>query len=90
MVLKPLVSLISHIVACSTRISVDTHTQTHTHRQNDYCKSVTLAAHARRGLIRQKCRVEYKHLKLTFLTSKLQNVKLRDFIIVQVPNFITS
>ena len=39
-VLKPLVSLIGRLVACSARISVDTHTQTDT---------VTLAAHARRG-----------------------------------------
>ena len=38
-VLKPLVSLIGHLIACSARISVDTHTHTHTHtdRQNDYC-----------------------------------------------------
>ena len=30
-VLKPFISLIGHLVACSARISVDTHTHTHTH-----------------------------------------------------------
>ena len=40
-ILKLLVSLIGRFVACSARISVDTHRQT-----------VTLAAHARRGLIK--------------------------------------
>ena len=40
--LKPLVSLISHLVACSSRISID--------RQTDRPITVTLAAHARRGL----------------------------------------
>ena len=43
--LKLLVSLISRPVACSPRIVVDT--QTHTHRPS----TVTLAAHACRGLI---------------------------------------
>ena len=41
-VLKPLVSLIGRLVACSDRISVDT--------QTDKPTTVTLAAHARRGL----------------------------------------
>ena len=44
-VLKPLVSLIGRLVACSARISVDTQTQI------DRTTSVTLVAHARRGLI---------------------------------------
>ena len=42
-ILKLLVSLMGRFVACSARISVDTHTD----RQDDYS---TLAAHARRGL----------------------------------------
>ena len=36
-VLKPLVSLIGCLVACSARISVDTHTHTHTDKQTIYC-----------------------------------------------------
>ena len=46
-VLKPLVSLIGRLIACSARISVDTQTD----RQTDKPTTVTLAAHARRGLI---------------------------------------
>ena len=45
--LKILVSLISRLVACSLRIVVDKQTDRHTHRTT----TVTLAAHARRGLI---------------------------------------
>ena len=45
--LKMLVSLISRLVACSPRIVVDKQTDRHTHRTT----TVTLAAHARRGLI---------------------------------------
>ena len=45
--LKMLVSLISHLVACSPRIVVDKQTDRHTHRTT----TVTLAAHARRGLM---------------------------------------
>ena len=45
--LKLLVSLISRLVACSPRIVVDTQTHTQTHRTT----TVTLAAHARRGLM---------------------------------------
>ena len=48
--LKLLVSLISRLVACSARIVVDRHTNTQTHRTT----TVTLTAHARRGLITQK------------------------------------
>ena len=44
--LKLLVSLISRLVACSARIVVDRQTDTQTHRTT----TVTLAAHARRGL----------------------------------------
>ena len=44
-----LVSLISRLVACSPRIVVDKQTDRHTHRTT----TVTLAAHARRGLIRK-------------------------------------
>ena len=47
--LKLLVSLISRLVACSPRIVVDTHTHTQTHRTT----TVTLAAHARRGLMNE-------------------------------------
>ena len=46
-----LVSLISRLVACSARIVVDRHTDTQTHRQTHRTTTVTLAAHARRGLI---------------------------------------
>ena len=52
--LKLLVSLISRLVACSARIVVDKHTNKHTDRQTDRqthrTTTVTLAAHARRGL----------------------------------------
>ena len=47
MALKLLVSLISRLVACSPRIVADRHTDGETHRTT----TVTLAAHARRGLI---------------------------------------
>ena len=43
-----LVSLISRLVACSPRIVVDKQTDRHTHRTT----TVTLAAHARRGLMK--------------------------------------
>ena len=46
-----LVSLISRLVACSARIVVDRHTDTQIHRQTHRTTTVTLAAHARRGLI---------------------------------------
>ena len=45
--LKLLVSLISRLVACSSRIVADRQTDRQTHRTT----TVTLAAHARRGLI---------------------------------------
>ena len=45
--LKLLVSLISHLVACSARIVVDRQTNKQTHRPT----TVNLAAHARRRLI---------------------------------------
>ena len=45
--LKLLVSLISCLVVCSARIVVDTQTNRQTHRPS----TVTLAAHAHRGLI---------------------------------------
>ena len=48
-VLNPLVSLMGRLVACSAGISVDTHTQT------DKPTTVTLVAHARRGLIIADC-----------------------------------
>ena len=48
--LKLLVSLISRPVTCSPRIVVDTHTDRQTHRPS----TVTLAAHARRGLMKSK------------------------------------
>ena len=44
--LKLLVSLISHLVAYSARIVVDRQTDKQTHRTT----TVTLAAHARRGI----------------------------------------
>ena len=46
--LKLLVSLISRLVACSARIVVDRQTNKQTHGPT----TVTLAAHARRGLTR--------------------------------------
>ena len=46
-VLKPLISLIGRLVACSARINVDTQAG----RQTDKPTTVSLAAHARRGLI---------------------------------------
>ena len=53
--LKLLVSLVSRLVACSPRIVVDTHTHTHTdtyvHTER-LLATVTLAAHARRGLMK--------------------------------------
>ena len=52
---RPLVSLNSRLVACSARIVVHTHTHTHTHTLTHKPSTVTLAAHARRGLI-TKCR----------------------------------
>ena len=48
-VLKPLVSLIGNLVVCS---AVDTQTDRQTERQTDRTTTVTLAAHARRGLTR--------------------------------------
>ena len=48
--LKLLISLISHVVACSARIVVDRKTDRQTHRTT----TVTLAAHARRGLIKDQ------------------------------------
>ena len=48
--LKPLVSLISRLVACSSRINIDTQIDRQTDRQTDRPSTVTLAAHARRGL----------------------------------------
>ena len=46
-VLKPLVLLIGRLVACSSRISVDRQA----HRETDKPTTVTLAAHACRGVI---------------------------------------
>ena len=48
MALNPLVSLIGRLVACSGRNRGNRQTD----RQNDKTTTVTLAAHARRGLIR--------------------------------------
>ena len=50
--LKMLVSLISRLVACSPRIVVDKQTDRQTDRQTHRTTTVTLAAHARRGLIK--------------------------------------
>ena len=49
--LKLLVSLISRLVACSVRIVADRQTDRQTNRQTHRTTTVTLAAHARRGLI---------------------------------------
>ena len=49
--LKLLVSLISRLVACSARIVADKQTNKQTHKQTHRTTTVTLAAHARRGLI---------------------------------------
>jgi len=55
--LEPLVLLMSRLDPCSARISGDrhTHTHTHTHTQTHKPSTVTLAAHARQGLIKQEC-----------------------------------
>ena len=47
--LKTSVPFVCRFIACSSRIKVDRHTRTHT--QTDRPSTVTLAAHARRGLI---------------------------------------
>ena len=47
-----LVSLISRLVACSPRIVVDKQTDRRTDRQTHRTTTVTLAAHARRGLMK--------------------------------------
>ena len=52
--LAPLVSLMSWLGPCRERISGDTHTQTDT--QTYKPSTVTLAAHARQGLIKHSCR----------------------------------
>ena len=65
--LKLLVSLISRLVACSARIVVDRQTNRQTHRPT----TVTLAAHARRGLINRtalivlNCDIKTPHLSLS-------------------------
>ena len=48
--LKLLISLMSRLVACSPRFRPDRHTDTQTHRQNDYCNP--RCACARRGLMK--------------------------------------
>ena len=50
--LKLLVSLISRLVACSARIVVDRQTDRQTDRHTDQLHTVTLATHARRGLMK--------------------------------------
>ena len=50
--LKMLVSLISRLVACSPRIVVDKQTNRQTDGHTHRTTTVTLAAHARRGLIK--------------------------------------
>ena len=52
--LEPLVSLMSRFGACSSRISGDRHTHRQTDRQTHRTTTVTLSAHARRGLISLK------------------------------------
>ena len=49
--LKLLVLLISRLVACSARIVADKQTDRQTDRHTHRTTTVTLAAHARRGLI---------------------------------------
>ena len=51
-VLNPLVSLMGRLVACSARISVDRQTDSlqYIHRETERLYTVTLTAHARRGL----------------------------------------
>ena len=48
--LEPLLSLMCRFGACNARISGDTHTHTQTHTETHRTTTVTLAAHARRGL----------------------------------------
>ena len=58
--LKLLVSLISRLVACSARIVIDRQTDKH---------AVTLAAHARRGLIGDKFLIiEPSHFRVYYVT----------------------
>ena len=59
--LKMLVSLISHFVACSPRTVVDRQIDRQTHRST----TVTLTAHARRGLIIAINDDEYSYLGAT-------------------------
>ena len=58
--LKLMVSLISRLVSCSARIVVDRQTDRQTHRPS----TVTLTAHARRGLMRDERRKEEKASKV--------------------------
>ena len=74
--MKPLVSLIRHPVACSARINVDTHTHTQTDRQTNY---VTLAAHARRGLITRHA-IREPHIRM-----REHGVVSRSIIIIWKP-----
>ena len=53
MALNPLVSPFGRLVAHSSRIKVDRHTDGRTDGRKDRTTTVTLAAHARRGLITQ-------------------------------------
>ena len=70
-VLKPLVSLMGRLVACSARISVDTHTD----RQQT--TTVTLAAHARRGLINWA----EAHSSYTTATMSLEGIIAERFVV---------
>ena len=67
--LKLLVSLISRLVACSARIVVD--------RQTHRTTTVTLAAHARRGLIITLC-VSLSQRAIEKFKMKLAQIPVRE------------
>ena len=50
-VLKLLVSLIGHPMACTARIAVVSHTHTHTHTHTHKPSTITLNVHVYRGLM---------------------------------------
>ena len=58
MALNPLLSLIGRLVARSGRKRGNRQTDRQTDRQNDKTTTVTLAAHARRGLIMKSTKVQ--------------------------------
>ena len=58
-----------------------THTDTHTHTQTHKPSTVTLAAHARRGLIKDLCCVELVRIgyKMGYLVEKLYGPVINNY-----------